>query len=199
MLSTLNLPPQGTCLADISGVVLARRPPSLPDFRHGPAERTVTLDLDEGKAAMPAIEVPPQHVFRPGQRVLLLEDRDDFREVLQDYLVSCSFQVTSVPSGVEGLREILKDPFDLIVCDMMMPELGGEMFYWAVTRVRPAAGQRFIFFTGHQNNPRIKFFFERVKATVLIKPFKLEALDAAIREVVRKLADWRSPADAGAR
>jgi DNA-binding response OmpR family regulator len=170
----------------------------LPDFRYGPVEETTTLDLDAGKAAMPANGLAQEHVFRPGQRVLLLEDRDDFREVLHDYLVSCSFQVTSVPSGVEGLREILKDPFDLIICDMMMPELGGEMFYWAVTRVRPAAGQRFIFFTGHQNNPRIKFFFERVKATVLIKPFKLEALDAAIREVARKLADWRNTADAGA-
>ncbi len=117
----------------------------------------------------------------------MLEDRDDFREVLQEYLTSRSFQVTSVPSGVEGLREILKDPFDLIICDMMMPELGGEMFYWAVTRVRPAAAQRFIFFTGHQNNPRLNFFFERVKATVLFKPFKLSALDSAISEVVRKL------------
>ena len=103
-------------------------------------------------------EVPPDYAFRSGQRVLLLEDRDDFREVLHDYLVSRSFQVTSVPSGVEGLREIIKDPFDLIVCDMMMPRVGGEMFYWAVTRVRPAAGQRFIFFTGHKNNPRINFF-----------------------------------------
>jgi DNA-binding response OmpR family regulator len=158
-------------------------------------EGTVTLDLDGAKAAMPAIGLPQEHLFRPGQRVLLLEDRDDFREILHDYLVSRSFQVTSVPSGVEGLREILKDPFDLIICDMMMPEVGGEMFYWAVTRARPAASQRFLFFTGHQNNPRIKFFFERVKATVLIKPFKLEALDAAIREVARKLADWRNTGD----
>ena len=128
------------------------------------------------------------HVFRPGQRVLLLEDSDDFRAVLHDYLVSRSFQVTSVPSGVEGLREILKDPFDLIICDVMMPKVGGENFYWAVTRVRPAASQRFIFFTGHQNNPKIKFFLERVKATVLFKPFKLDALDSAIHEVARKLA-----------
>ena len=108
---------------------------------------------------MSGIEVPPDYAFRSGQRVLLLEDRDDFREVLHDYLVSRSFQVTAGPSGVEGLREIIKDPFDLIVCDMMMPRVGGEMFYWAVTRVRPAAGQRFIFFTGYKNNPRINFFF----------------------------------------
>ena len=158
------------------------------DFRDRSVKETVTLDLDADKAAaMPVTEVPGDHLFRPGQRVLLLEDRDEFREVLHDYLLYRSFQVTSVPSGVEGLREIMKDPFDLIVCDMMMPQVGGEMFYWAVTRARPAAAQRFIFFTGHQNNPRINFFFQRVKATVLIKPFKLQALDSAIANVVRKL------------
>jgi DNA-binding response OmpR family regulator len=148
----------------------------------------VTLELEPVEVPMPEVKVAPSHLFRPDQKVLLLEDRDDFREVLHDYLSSRSFQVTSVPSGVEGLREIMKDRFDLIICDMMMPQVGGEMFYWAVTRARPAAGQRFIFFTGHQNDPKINFFFERVKATVLIKPFKLEALDSAIREVVRKLA-----------
>ena len=121
------------------------------------------------------------------RRVLLLEDRDDFREVLHDHLVFRSYKVTSVRNGVEGLREIMKGAFDLILCDMMMPEVGGEMFYWAVTRVRSAAAQRFIFFTGHQNNSAIKFFFRRVNATVLTKPFHLAELDSAIRDVFRKL------------
>ena len=136
---------------------------------------------------MPAIEVPPDHAAGPAKRILLLEDRDDFRKVLDDYLVSRSFQVTSVPSGVEGLREIMKRTFDLIICDMMMPQVGGEMFYWAVTRLRPALGQRFVFFTGHRNNPAIEFFFQRVNATVIIKPFTLKVLDSTIRDVFRKL------------
>jgi CheY-like chemotaxis protein len=144
----------------------------------------ITVDVD----ASLGLDVPAENVFRPGRRVLLLEDRADFRDVLGEYLVSESFQVTSVPSGVEGLREVMKDAFDLILCDMMMPRLGGEMFYWAVTRVRPAAGQRFIFFTGHKNNPTLNSFFKKVKATVLFKPFSLHALDFAIREVLRKLA-----------
>ena len=163
-----------------------RSRPPVSDFRHVPLQ-TVTLDLDAAQGKISGTENSAECAFRWGQRVLLLEDRDDFREILQEYLVSRSFQVTSVPSGVEGLREILKDPFDLIICDMMMPQVGGENFYWAVTRVRPAAAQRFIFFTGHQNDPKLKFFFERVKATVLFKPFKLDALDSAIGEVVRKL------------
>jgi len=77
--------------------------------------------------------------------------------------------------------------FDIILCDMLMPRMGGEMFYWSVTRVRPATKERFIFFTGHKNNPAIEFFFKRVKARVLFKPFKLAALDSAIQEIFLKV------------
>ena len=149
------------------------RPPRTPD-----PEKLVTLEIEVEEKSKPS---------GPTRKVLLLDDRDDFREVLRDYLVSGGYEVTSVNSGVEGLREIMKQPFDLVICDMMMPQMGGEMFYWAVTRVRPAAGQRFIFFTGHKNNPAIDFFFQRVNATVLFKPFKMSALDAAIRDVFRKV------------
>src|SRR4029077_2168562 len=133
------------------------RPPRTPE-----REEIITLDIDsKAKAKGSAL------------RILLLEDRDDFREILQEYLVSGSYRVTAVRSGVQGLRYIMKNAFDLIICDMLMPKMGGEMFYWAVSRVRPAACQRFLFFTGHKNNPAIEFFFRRVSATVLYKPFKL--------------------------
>ena len=149
-----------------------------PGVSYVDSEKVVTLDISK------EIEATPRG---PGGRVLLLEDRDDFREVLHDHLVLRSYEVTSVPSGVEGLREIMKGAFDLIICDMMMPQVGGEMFYWAVTRVRPGAARRFLFFTGHQNNPEINFFFQRVNANVLSKPFKLADLDSAIHNVFLKL------------
>jgi len=135
------------------------------------------------------INLEPEQLRPPGpaQKVLLLEDRDDFRELLHEYLTSRFYDVTSVHSGIEGLNKIMKSRFDLILCDMLMPKMGGEMFYWAVTRVRPATRQRFIFFTGHKNNPKIEFFFRRVNATVLFKPFKLSALDSAINDVFRRL------------
>jgi CheY-like chemotaxis protein len=145
------------------------------------------LYTDPKKVVTLEIEAPPEDVVASAGKVLLLDDRGDFREILRDHLVSRRFQVTSVPSGVEGLREIRNGAFDIIICDMMMPGMGGEMFYWAVTRMRPATAKRFIFFTGHRNNPAIEFFFKRVNATVLIKPFELKALDSTIRDVLRKL------------
>src|SRR5438270_12097746 len=167
--------PEGTGLANRLGTMRRRPQASYP-------VECVTLDID--------VEVAR---FRePTRRVLLLEDRDDFRQVLHDHLVFSSYQVTSVPSGVEGLREIMNGAIDLIICDMMMPKVGGEMFYWAVTRLRPAAARRFIFFTSHKNNPRLEFFFKRVNATVLYKPFSLHALDSTIRDVLGKLRRYAS-------
>jgi CheY-like chemotaxis protein len=137
-----------------------------------------------GPVAPVEIAVPK----RVAVKVLLLEDRSDFRNVLREHLISCGYQVISVASGSEGLRKVMTRPVDIILCDMMMPNMGGEMFYWAVTRVRPGARPRFIFFTGHKNNPSLEFFFRRVHARVLYKPFKLSELEAAIREVLLKVA-----------
>ena len=152
---------------------MRRQPPSL----YSDPAKVVTLEID----------APAEFVSATAGKVLLLEDRADFREVLRDHLAFRLFEVTAVSNGVEGLREITKEGFDLIICDMLMPGMGGEMFYWAVTRMRPATAQRFIFFTGHRNNSAIEFFFKRVKATVLIKPFSLKALDATVSDVLRKI------------
>ncbi len=154
----------------------------LPHARTPEAHEIHTLELSVKD------EPPPLTPKGPSLRILLLDDRDDFREVLHEYLVGRGNEVISVFSGVEGLQEIMKGRFDLIICDMMMPKMGGEMFYWAVTRVRPGVCQRIIFFSGHQNNPQIEAFFKRVNATVIYKPFNLAQLEAKMKELLRKLA-----------
>lgn len=146
-----------------------------------------SLDIGTGDQLTQEIRVSAQQKQELTKRVLLLDDQADFREVVQEYLASYFYHITAVSNGAEGLREILNDPFDLIICDMKMPQLGGEMFYWAVTRMRPAAGQRFIFLTGHQNHSTIQSFFRRINAVVLIKPFELDALRGLMQEVLTKV------------
>lgn len=144
------------------------------------------IEIDPADACPPAPEVRPRE--GPSRlKVLLLDDQEDFRDVIRDYLISRCYKVTEVSNGAEGLREVMRETFDLIICDMMMPKVGGEMFYWAVTRVRPAARLRFVFITGYQNDPKVEHFFRRVQATVLVKPFKLDDLNASLLDVDRKL------------
>ena len=68
--------------------------------------------------------------------VLVLEDDVAFAEMLSLFLESHSFEVFCVPNGVEGLRKVTERDFDVIVCDLSMPNLPGDMFYLAVERVR---------------------------------------------------------------
>ena len=153
------------------------------------ASETATLEIEADPPAPPAREACERPPEKPvsAQRVLLVDDLADYREVLQEYLASYQFNVTAVSNGAEALKVFLEDPFDLVICDMMMPKLNGEMFYWAVTRMRPAAGQRFIFITGHQSRPTIQSFFQRINAVVLIKPFKLDDLRTTMLGTLRKL------------
>ncbi len=103
-----------------------------------------------------------------------------FKGIIQDFLESNFYDVVAVNNGAEGVRAVLKDEFDIIICDMMMPKLPGDMFYVAVERMRPHLCRRFIFITGHRGNPKINDFIKKVRGTMLAKPFHMDDLLEAV-------------------
>src|SRR5258708_20645025 len=99
----------------------------------------------------------------PGIRsVLILEDDVAFSELLRAYLEGNSFRVTCVTNGVDGLREILAADFDIVLCDLVMPNLPGDKFYLAVERSRKHLCKRFVFITGHKTDPNWSGFLSKV-------------------------------------
>ena len=97
-----------------------------------------------------------------------------------------SFQVTCVPSGVEGLRQIMARDFDVILCDMVMPHVPGDMFYLAVERTKPALCKRFVFMTGYRADPKIDSFLRKTGGYVLWKPFETLQLSNAINVILQR-------------
>ena len=73
---------------------------------------------------------------RPRRRVLLVEDTQFFREVVRGYLEAAGFEVETAVDGVDGLRKLDANRFDLIVSDCEMPLMDGFEFARAV-RQRP--------------------------------------------------------------
>ena len=114
--------------------------------------------------------------FSAGNNVLLLEDDPGFREAMTDFLEENGFAVTAVKNGVEGFHEALARDFEMILCDLMMPTLPGDMFFRAIERMRPHLCDRFVFMTGHRGNQRINAFIDSVSGTVLAKPFRVHDL-----------------------
>ncbi len=110
------------------------------------------------------------------KKILLVEDDETFQEIIRDFLTDCGYQVVAVQNGVEGVHEVLAGDFEVILCDMMMPTLPGDMFFRAVERMRPHLCERFVFVTGHRGNAKVNDFIQSVRGTLLTKPFQVDDL-----------------------
>jgi CheY-like chemotaxis protein len=142
-------------------------------LRGGPYEEKV-FDLGEAQ--------PPEVV----KRILMLEDDLDFTLLLKEFLVPQGFEITCVTNGADGLRKTMAVDFDIILCDMMMPTLPGDMFYMAVERIKPHLCKRFIFMTGYKGDPKYDAFVRKIKGWVLWKPFHLQDLQQTIDHILER-------------
>ena len=66
--------------------------------------------------------------MRP-RRILVIDDSVDFLKALEIRLQTEGFEVSTASSGQEGLEAIARQPFDLILLDMLMPEKDGVTIY----------------------------------------------------------------------
>ena len=61
-------------------------------------------------------------------KVLIAEDDADLRQLFQHVLIQNGYYVKGVSNGQEGLDELEKDSYDLIISDIMMPVMDGYTF-----------------------------------------------------------------------
>jgi DNA-binding response OmpR family regulator len=122
----------------------------------------------------------------PLKYVLMLEDETELTQELAPFFEQNGFKLVSVTNGVDGLKQIIAREFSVIICDMMMPSLPGDMFYRAVERTKPHLCKRFIFITGFKGNQEIEEFIRRVSGIMLWKPFETFELMDAIKMVLEK-------------
>lgn len=133
-------------------------------------------------------DLTEQSVVPGVKSVLILEDDPAFSEVLRIFLESHSLKVTCVVNGVDGLRHVLASDYDIILCDLVMPNLPGDMFYLAVERTKKHLCKRFVFMTGHRSDPGWGGFLSKVAGPVLGKPFALTELLSTIQTVLTENA-----------
>ncbi len=119
------------------------------------------------------------------RNILILEDETALSETLAPFFETNGFSVACVTNGVDGLRQIMARDFAVILCDMMMPNLPGDMFYRAVERTKPHLCKRFIFITGYKGNREIEDFIRKIKGVMLWKPFETTELMDTINMVMR--------------
>jgi PAS domain S-box-containing protein len=114
-------------------------------------------------------------------RVLVVDDEPMIGATLARIL--SAHEVTSLHSAREALTRIeAGERFDLVLCDLMMPEMSGMDLHAALAKAAPEMASRMVFLTGGIFTAAARAFVERTSVPVLEKPFD----PASLREMVAK-------------
>lgn len=117
-------------------------------------------------------------------RALVVDDSLVVAEVVTTLLRRTGWTVdvaTTVEAALDHVRGV---PYDLVVCDVCMPDGGGPAVYYATITRRPDLTNRFLFITGNMDDPEPWRFLAKIRAHVLEKPFTGRALRHALIKVI---------------
>jgi diguanylate cyclase (GGDEF)-like protein len=121
-------------------------------------------------------------------KILVVEDMESLREETIEALSYEGFDVIGAENGVVGLKLALEQLPNLIVCDVMMPELDGYEMLAALRQEPSTATIPFIFLTAKADKADMRQGMESGADDYLTKPFTIEELLSAIAARLKKQA-----------
>lgn len=133
-----------------------------------------------------------------GARVLVVEDEPTVARLIGDVLEDEGLHVEAWLDGREALERAAEEDYDLVICDMKMPELDGEHFYKMLAGSGNPLSRRFLFVTGDVVAAHTHDFLERNQIPHVAKPFRVEELTEKVRLVLSLVKPARPSSNAPA-
>ena len=116
--------------------------------------------------------------------MLVVEDEPTVARFISDVLEDEGLHVEALLDGREALERAAEEDYDLVICDMKMPELDGEHFYKSLAASGNPLSRRFLFVTGDVVAAHTHDFLERNQLPHVAKPFRVEELTEKVRRVL---------------
>lgn len=120
------------------------------------------------------------------KKVLLLGEDPELKRSIVVPLREREFDVSCFAQAAEAIREVMLRDIDVIVCDLTMPHLPGEMFYRAVERCKAQLCNRFIFLMNQDVGALQNNFVRQVRGLSVWKPLQLHVLFETIGGILQK-------------
>jgi DNA-binding NarL/FixJ family response regulator len=114
-------------------------------------------------------------------KILIIEDEPAMRANMADVLELEGFQPVTAANGLEGVAVARREQPDLILCDVLMPELNGHGVLAALRDEPQTARIPFVFLTAKGERGDVRAGMDLGADDYLIKPVPLEELLGAIR------------------
>jgi two-component system NtrC family sensor kinase len=138
--------------------------------------------------AQPAISATPTSVVSPAfVKVLVVDDEPALLDLVKRILKLKGHLVETASDGHTALQKLGTQTFDLIISDMLMPDLMGQELYQKVVDQFPHLADNFIFITGNVVDLDTRAFLEKSGVSWLAKPFLPSDLDKVVSQLAVKI------------
>ena len=115
-------------------------------------------------------------------KILLVEDEDDQRDVIETILSSSGYQVSAVSSAEKAIEKLNLKSFDLVISDWKLPEMNGEELLQYINVNSPQSG--FILITAHGEASHAISVIRSGADDYLSKPFDKQTLLFTIEKLI---------------
>jgi two-component system, cell cycle sensor histidine kinase and response regulator CckA len=123
--------------------------------------------------------------FIPGsETILIIDDENSVRQAAEEIIKGIGYKVITASSGNEGIDiyKSQKDDIDVVMLDMVMPEMGGEQTFHALKRIDPEV--KVLLASGYTAMDKAARILDQGVAGYIQKPFGVKSLSQKLREVL---------------
>ncbi|TKJ34480.1 Fis family transcriptional regulator [bacterium (candidate division B38) B3_B38] len=117
-------------------------------------------------------------------RMLVIDDEPSMQEVLKKLLNDDGYEVAVASSGKEGLHKLEQSGYDLVICDVMMPDMNGLQTLEEIKRLAPE--QMVIMITAYGSVEDAVSSIKSGAFDYITRPYKNEAVLNAVQRAVRQ-------------
>ena len=118
-------------------------------------------------------------------RILVVDDQEEVAELVRAVLRDAGHAAEAVYSGQAALDRLKQTVYDLVVCDVRMPEVDGKAISRAIAQLVPPRPVM-LFMTGYGDSPVEAEFLQTTAAVVLAKPLGIDELLARVHGLLRE-------------
>ncbi len=119
-------------------------------------------------------------------KVMVIDDEEDYRIIIQDVLKSAGMEVRLARDGEEGLRMLKESPAEIVLVDWMMPRMDGEHFCRALRAEPSLKNLPVLMLTVKQTADEELDALHFGVDDFVVKPFKAPELLARVRAALRR-------------
>jgi CheY-like chemotaxis protein len=148
-------------------------------------EFRITLPVADAHAPPVTQKIPVGGLASRRAKILVIDDEEMLGQAIRRYLAQ-DHDVDAVTSARVALERVASGSrYDLVLCDLMMPQITGMEVHETVAKIDKAQADRIVFMTGGAFTERARSFFETTNNQRIEKPFDLKTLRHFVNELIR--------------